>query len=158
MPRRRWFRYWKRVLAAVSAVLLTACIWRVCASINFVGEMKIDCYCLDMTTCMVIEHMRANEGAWPNGWDSLDDDFDKLSAYFGNAWTLEELQRRVDVHWRADPQELARNTTTNVSPPFKVIWLRNGQTYHLNEPNQTILNYLRTGKSPLDDGLERHAL
>jgi hypothetical protein len=68
-------------------------------------------------------------------------------------WSRDELKERIDVDWTANPHELSNAKPSEGEPPFKVIWLRNGGRYHWEsgEPNQVILDYLKTGKSPLDN-------
>jgi len=145
----RWFFYVSLGLVMFGMLVVASGAWWVYAQVKRVGEMKIDCYCMDMATFMVIEHMRANHGEWPRGWEALDDDFATVSTKI-SGWTPQDIKSRVEIDWNASPQELTRAKTKYGKPPFTVIWLRNGQIYHFDEPNQAILDYLQTGKSKLD--------
>lgn len=136
---------------AVLFVALSIGAWFVISRIRNVVELTTDCYCVEAVTAMVIHHLESNERRWPTGWEDLRQDHAKLPPDGLGVWDFEELQRRVDVDWKADPEVLSRSTAVATSPPFKVIWLRNGQSHFWSggEPNQLILEYLKTGKSML---------
>jgi hypothetical protein len=93
---------------------------------------------------MVIEHMEANDGHWPTGWDDLVDDYGTCAKTAGRPWTFEELRGRVEVDWHADPNTLVKASNNEHAPPFRVIWLKDGSKGHWagREPNRMILQYL----------------
>ncbi len=97
---------------------------------------------------MVIEHMEANGGRWPSGWDDLADDYEICTARSGRPWTLEDLRGRVNVDWDADPNVLSQVKDSGQEKPFRVIWLKDGSDAHWarREPNRLILKYLQKPK------------
>lgn len=115
-------------------------------------------YAVWWTADLVIQHLEKNAGVWPKSWDDLRTT--SGHAYKGTASTnldgtltvefraresIEELQERVEIDWKADPLELLK-TESGKSPPFRVIWLKNGRSTHYSgkEPNQMILEYLKS--------------
>jgi hypothetical protein len=99
---------------------------------------------------MVVEHLQANSGKWPEGWEDLRDDYQTCVKRSGQPWTFEELSQRVIIDWHADPQQLLLASQGLDRPAFRVISLRDGTTSHWGtlEPNRIILEYLRSPKTP----------
>ena len=97
---------------------------------------------------MVIEHMEANGGRWPSGWDDLADDYETCTEKAGRPWTFEDLRSRVDVDWDADPNVLSQVKDSGQEKPFRVIWLKDGSDGYWvgREPNRIILDYLKKRK------------
>ena len=98
---------------------------------------------------MVVEHMEANDGRWPQRWEDLLDDYETCVARSGRPWTFEELRSRVVVDWQADPAQLTAVARQADAPSFRIIWLADGSSSHYqdHEPNQIVCDYLRTKKS-----------
>jgi hypothetical protein len=59
---------------------------------------------------------------------------------------VSDLQLRVVIDWSADPARLLQAARKEGRPPFRVIRLRNGRSYHYagREPNEMILKYLES--------------
>jgi len=98
---------------------------------------------------MCIEHMKANDGDWPQSWDDLRDDYQTCVARSGQPWTFDELSSRVEVDWDASPIELLPMAGDS-AVDLRVIWLRNGSDVHWSgrEPNTMILDYLKSRSNP----------
>lgn len=126
-----------------------------------VMQVPRDAYAVWWTADLVIEHMEKHEGSWPRSWDQLRVTSDQ--AYKGTVSTnrdgttiaefrprdsIDELQRRVEIDWSADPKDLAKAEFKESGPPFRVIWLRNGKSIHYSgkEPNDMVLEYLKWKK------------
>jgi hypothetical protein len=92
---------------------------------------------------MVIEHLKANDNAWPKGWDDLRKPYETCVLRSGRPWSFDELRDRVDVDWGADAK--SRLTTDQTT---RVIWLRDGTNayWENHEPNRLIREYLTRGK------------
>jgi hypothetical protein len=98
---------------------------------------------------MVIEYLETHGGAWPRGWDDLQEPYEECVRRSGRPWSFEDLRGRVEVDWGADPARLAVASGDATGPPFRVIWLRGGGQAHWegHEPNRMVLDYLR-GRTP----------
>jgi hypothetical protein len=153
--RRRWFQVIGLVPAVLLllAALLISGVWFAVSCVKNQMQLMHDCYCIELAACVVIEYMRENEGRWPREWEDLNKPYATASKAFDDVWSFDEVQSRVDIDWSADPGLLKTATSHGTEPPFKVIWLRNGQRHNWSggEPNQLILEYLKTGKSPIDN-------
>ncbi|HEX2476243.1 MAG TPA: hypothetical protein VHK01_15940 [Lacipirellulaceae bacterium] len=105
-----------------------------------------DAYAVWWVADMVVEHMIANQGAWPRDWDELRDDYQTCVARSGQPWSFEELRSRVIVDWSVDPKRLAAIASRGTRPPFRVIWLANGREnyWERREPNQIIAEHLKS--------------
>ncbi|HAU37543.1 MAG TPA: hypothetical protein DCX07_07465 [Phycisphaerales bacterium] len=140
----------KKTIATLILTLLLAAV--LCAGTFFVIAIR---HCLKITVPnayavwwvadMVIEHMEANDGAWPSGWNDLRDDYEWCTKKAGRSWTFEELRSRVEVDWSADPSRLLKTAPQFQDKPFRVIWLRDGSNAYwaAHEPNTMILEYLK---------------
>jgi hypothetical protein len=97
---------------------------------------------------MVIEHMEANGGRWPTGWDDLADDYEMCTKRSGRPWTFEDLRSRVKVDWHADPKALSRTRDRGQEKPFRAIWPKDRSSVYWDgrEPNRMILDYLKKQK------------
>jgi hypothetical protein len=95
---------------------------------------------------LVIEHMKANNGAWPRSWEELHETFLSVQeggSFGGFYW--EEYPRRVGIDFAADPAKLA---TAKEKPDgktaFRVVWsLAAPETEKPLYPNRMILHYLK---------------
>jgi len=92
---------------------------------------------------MVIHHLESTDDRWPTGWDDLRDDYEALTRESGRPWTFEELSRRVEVDWAAEPLQLARRARE--LQPFRVVRLADGSDHHYrdHEPNRMPADYFR---------------
>lgn len=149
----KWVRY---ILAGVVLAVVAAGIWFGVVLHRVTSSTVPNSYAVWWVADLVILHMEANEGAWPTGWDDLQDDYVTATETSGEPWTFESLQERVQVDWDADPDVLARATPSDDEPPFRVIWLRDGGGEHWagQEPNQMILEYLQEHPESLPAGEE----
>lgn len=92
---------------------------------------------------MVIEHLKANDNAWPKGWDDLRKPYETCVLRSGRPWSFDELRDRVDVDWGADAKSRLKTDQTT-----RAIWLRDGTNayWENHEPNRLIREYLTRGK------------
>ena len=99
---------------------------------------------------LVVDHMKANDGQWPSGWDDLRNDYQACVDRSGQPWSFAELSQQVIVDWQADPQQLLDDSNGADTAEFKVITLSDGteKYWQHREPNQIILDYLRSTKRP----------
>ena len=79
---------------------------------------------------MVVEHMAANDGQWPDSWEELRDDYQTCVNRSGQPWQFAELRDRVTIDWDVVPGDLVEQQT-NAIPDFRVIWLRDGIRFQL---------------------------
>lgn len=149
------------IVAAIATILALAgfVVW-----LGYqVAEVPRDAYAVWWTADLVIEHMEKNHGDWPRSWDDLRSTGEQaykgtvstnrdgtVIAEFRPRDTINELQQRVEIDWKADPKELAKADFKEKGPPFRVIWLRSGKSRHYSgkEPNQMILEYLKWKEKP----------
>ena len=133
---------WKLIVVFAAVALLSIpCIY----TFNVLRSLASfsDAYASDWTSIFVIDHLRTS-GDWPNGWDDLRDEFDRLAPASHYAWTFDELQSRVWFDWNADP-----DAVRNADPPQEIFRLTSGRQVSFNgDPNELIRDYLRTGEDP----------
>ncbi len=156
----------KVVLSGVAGVILGVAFLFAWAVYHTNYVMAPNAYAVWWTADLVIEHMETHAGAWPRNWEELQATSDQaykgttstnhdgtLIAEFRPRATIQELQKRVEIDWNADPLELAKTELQATGRPFRVIWLRNGKStaYSGKEPNTMILEYLKW-KENLPDG------
>jgi hypothetical protein len=133
--------------------LITATI---VVTIGFVGfgiglyraawEGLYDVYVPDGAAYLVIEHMKANDGAWPRSWEELHKTFLSIQERNGvlRGFRWEEYPRRVGIDFTADPAKLARAKERRDESPFHVIWsLAHPEARTPVDPNIRLLKYLR---------------
>jgi len=99
---------------------------------------------------MVIHHLESTDNRWPTGWDDLRDDYEALAVGSGRPWTFDEIRERVEVDWKADPDQLTRKATEYPTESFRVVWLLDGSDHHYqdHEPNEMIAGFLdKRGKT-----------
>lgn len=134
----------------IAAVLLVAVLAGGGYWLFRVRESIHNSYAVWWVADMVVEHLKANSGRWPAGWEDLRDDYQTCVRRSGEPWTFAELSERVIVDWHADPQQLLQASQGMERPAFQVITLRDGSTSHwgTREPNRIILEYLRAPKTP----------
>ena len=94
-----------------------------------------------------ISYMERNAGTWPKDWDAVHQGYLSATNLHGLGW--DNLYKRVDIDFSADPVVLRTNALQQDEPPFKVIWLRNGKTHCWSgaEPNTLILEYLKENRT-----------
>lgn len=123
----------------IGVVAIVVCIyWSV-------SDMLVDVYAPAGAADLVIEHMEANDGAWPRDWDELNATFLSLEqdgTFRGFHW--EEYRQRVGIDFAANPADLATAKSERGAPPFRVIW----STSHPDartavDPNVRLSEYLR---------------
>jgi hypothetical protein len=102
-----------------------------------------DSYALEWVGDLVLEYMNTHGDRWPKSWDDLNEPFKR---HDGQPAHFEDLQRRVEVDWNADPGELAK--TPDGAKPFRVIWLKDGGDWYWSgyEPNRRVWEYLNKGR------------
>jgi hypothetical protein len=126
-------------------------------------------YAVWWTADLAIEHMEKHDGEWPRSWDELRTTSEL--AYKGTISTnlyegtvvaefrprdaIADLQRLVEIDWKANPSELRKaEFLDDGKAPFRVIWLKNGKNRHYvgREPNQMILGYLKRKAKQAEQG------
>lgn len=125
--------------ATASGLILCYFGWR---AVNMVLK---DPYAVEHTAGLIIRYMEQHENRWPRSWQDLERT-QQITDPSNRNFSVQELQFHVVVDWNADPKNLARaELPTDDQPPFRVIWLRNGNSTHWSstEPNQMILEYLQ---------------
>ena len=105
-------------------------------------------YAVDWASEFVVEHLKSTENQWPQGWDDLRDEYDRLAEPDHYPWSWSELQNRVTIDWDADPDVLVK-ADPSVVPPFEVIRLSDGSASHWegSEPNLKVLEFLMQSDS-----------
>jgi hypothetical protein len=108
------------------------------------GEFFQDCYSQWAVADIVIAHMEYNNGNWPKNWDELQEAYE-ICRGRRNVERLDDLKKRIAIRFDVDPAELTKTPSTENKPPFKIVYLRNGQQRHISghEPNAMILQYLK---------------
>lgn len=109
-------------------------------------ELAPELYSQEWVAGMVIRYMESNEGRWPQNWDDLQKPYEVAVSQGGQPWSFEDLRRRVEVDFSANPAELSGTPLTNEGEAgFRVIRLRSGRRHHWEggEPNLRIWKYLQ---------------
>ncbi len=94
---------------------------------------------------LIIEHMKANHGAWPRSWDDLHKTFLSVSqdgVFAGFRW--EAYSSRLGIDFTADPAKLAAAAREGNwrGPSFRLIWLLPDRTYEGPiDPNKILQEY-----------------
>ena len=94
---------------------------------------------------LIIEHMKANHGAWPRSWDDLHKTFLSVSqggVFAGFRW--EAYSSRLGIDFAADPAKLAAAARDGTwgGPAFRLIWLLPDRTYEgPADPNKILREY-----------------
>ena len=141
----------KRVVVAGLLIALAIGAW---VSIRFylTGKYRLpEAYAAWTTADLIIDHMEANGGKWPMGWEDLRRAADtRPQDRQGLGWEFAELPNLVSVEWNADPQILAQATPHPEQLPFHVVRRKNGSDFPVvwlnREPNEMILYYLLSGE------------
>ena len=129
-------------------VLAVIVFGMVAAGYSFITRMMDatrDAYAGWNVAGLIQQHMDAHNGAWPRNWDDLHETHRTARPPLSS--TFENLRTRCEVDFTADPAKLAAMPLPpNGSPPFKVVWLRNGKSTHWegSEPNELLWAYLQT--------------
>jgi hypothetical protein len=147
----------RRLIIGVVIVIGAFAIWASVVFVQAVLDVPRQAYAVWWTADLVIAYMERHDGAWPRNWEDLralaegatevtesSEPNGHVIVEFRPKASVEELQGHVIVDWDANPDELIRAPRKEGSPPFRVIYLRNGKSTHYEgrEPNQMILDYL----------------
>ncbi len=138
----------------VVAGLLIALAIGICVGIRFYvkGMYRLpEAYAAWTTADLIIDHMEANGGKWPMGWEHLRRVADtRLQDGQSLHWEFADLPNLVSVDWHANPEILAQATPHAEQPPFHVVRRKDGSDFPVvwqdAEPNQMILAYLLSGE------------
>ena len=146
------------IIGSVSALILAVAGFLAYAAYQAGHVVIPNAYAVWWTADLVIDHMEKHGGAWPRNWEELRVTSEQaykgtvstnldgtVIAEFRPRDTIEDLQKRVEIDWNADPRELVKAEFKEKGPPFRVIWLRNGKSTHYQgkEPNEMVLEYLK---------------
>lgn len=144
---------WKIVLLCVALAIVGVVIYGGFLVHRILHTDLPNAYAVEWVAELVVQHMDANDGAWPRDWDELRDDYQTLTEDLGSTWSFEELQSRVAIDWQADPATLIDQASATVDVPFNVIWLQDGSSDHWvgREPNQVVLDYLLQKRDAPDE-------
>jgi hypothetical protein len=131
-----------KIIVGILVVAIGVGAWTIHCSMESVRNA----YAVWWVADMVVEHLKANGGAWPQSWDDLRDDYHTCVKRSGQPWSFEELRSRVVIDWRAEPSELAALANQGSDARFRVIWLKDGSNSHWEhaEPNRIIADYLKS--------------
>jgi len=155
MNRRR--RRWAIAIVIAVPLLIAAGIGvRYIVTLLIAASRLPEAYAAWTTADLVIDHMEAHDGAWPEGWEDL---FQAANIRKADGvilhWEVEELPSLVAVDWTADPAVLVEAPAVDDEPPFLVITRLDGTEFQVvwegAEPNQMILDYLRARREQQDD-------
>ncbi len=102
-----------------------------------------EAYASDWTAVFIIDHIRTT-GAWPNGWEDLRDEYDRMAVPQHYAWTFDELPQLIDVNWSTTVDEIRGST----SPPDNVRLKSGRQVSYNGDPNKLIHDFVLTGDDP----------
>lgn len=146
------------IIGSVSAAVLAVVGFLAYAAYQAGHVVIPNAYAVWWTADLVIDHMEKHGGAWPRSWEELRVTSEQaykgtvstnldgtVIAEFRPRDTIEDLQKRVEIDWNADPSELVKAQFKEKGPPFRVIRLRNGKNTHYQgkEPNEMVLEYLK---------------
>lgn len=139
-------------------ILLVLCVIACLVIVGFVGlvgrhvymagyVIKPNAYAMDYAHLSLIEHMRMNDGAWPQSWEELSNtcassDIGLLSS--NPEFVIKELAQRVEIDWASDPGQLLTLVDEGKSLEGRLVRLRSGRRdwFVGSEPNQMIYEYL----------------
>jgi hypothetical protein len=100
------------------------------------------------TAELLIEHMKANQGAWPKNWEELHKTFlsvEKKGRFEGVHW--EDYQRNIGIDFTANPVKLTAAAKHAPGwPPFRVIWQLDQPDlprWRPIDPNEYLAGWLR---------------
>ena len=91
---------------------------------------------------MCVEHMKANELAWPKNWDELHDHYESCRVHARQSWTFQDLKKRVAIDWHAEPRHLAEDSEC-------IIWVATDPNFEFHglSPNQILLQFVDSVES-----------
>ena len=136
-----------RGVIAFVILLVVGLLLAVYFGVKTTREIVEECYTQERVALSVIEHMKTHDGAWPAGWEDVGRAYERVANEdHEHSWSLDDMRRRVEIDWKAEPDRLLESAKPDDRHPFKVIWLRDGRDVHWTggEPNQMILEYLRS--------------
>lgn len=133
---------WKVVFGSFLVLLLVAGIV-VALAVRGSLEAVNDSYAQWDAAIAIINHMETHDHSWPTDWDELEESCKSTPDWRG-FMGFDNFKARVEIDFTAQPSYLRSVTLQKDKPPFKVVWLRNGNTSHWAgaEPNTLIHEYL----------------
>src|SRR6218665_3489503 len=112
----------KRLIAILFALTLVGgAVFVVVAAVKTVS-LPSDAYASDWTAIFLIEHLKSNNDSWPDSWDELREEFDRMAEPGHYAWTFSELQERVDLQF-----DVTAEAVRDSDPPLVVFRLTSGR-------------------------------
>ncbi len=130
------------VIISLCVILVAGAVGAALKIFHDIDEVIRDAYVQWSVADVIITYLDMNDGQWPRGWDDLEEPYEIK----GRPWTFEELRKRVDIDFTANPEELTAAELKDGKPPFKVVFLRNGAEGHNWEgadPNTLIWEHLQ---------------
>src|SRR5687768_3660530 len=123
--------------AVIAALITAAILFALILLAQRLRDRIYDAYAAEWVSGLIISHLRTHDGQWPADWNDLNEQL-QAHRYKHGGWSLEDLQRRVEVNFQIDPANFIKD-------PRGAVRLRSGRTTHFDdwEPNQTIARYLR---------------
>jgi hypothetical protein len=153
----KWNESMRKLVGKLLIGGLLACVLAAVLTYRYVDNTLRNCYAQWSVADIVIIHLNANQQRWPRSREDLIDDYNVLVSRSRCGWTIQELSRRVDIDWNADPSVL-RNISPRDDrlPQFRVIWARDGSpaSFQNHDPNKMIAEYLAT-HPPIQDAAEQ---
>ena len=147
----------KCAIVCIAGTMAVGLAWAGVAFVLAVIDVPKRAYAVWWTADLVIEYMESHQGTWPRNWEELrplteptsrvtesKEPDGRVIVEFRPTPSVDELRHLVEVDWDADVDQLIAEGRQGKSPPFRVIYLRDGRTTHYEgrEPNQMILDYL----------------
>jgi hypothetical protein len=143
------------IFGALILALLAGCIvvWFGVRAYKSITVRQPNAYAMQSAGQLIVDHMRLHSGAWPRSWTDLRDTCAATGKQIlsTNADSeIEELKKRVEIDWGADPKSLRRSILQGDRGPISVVRLRSGRRdcWVGAEPNQMIREYLKQAPEP----------
>jgi hypothetical protein len=132
----------RRAVVGVLVALVGGAAWFGYSLWRYAYVTVPNAYAVWNTAGHINDFMDAHGGAWPRNWDDFRDTYEGSRRFTADHW--DDLKRRVEVDWSANPIVLAEAPEPSGDrPPFRVVWLKDGSDAHFTEPNRLIWNHLR---------------
>ena len=137
----------RKIAASVIGLLVAAILFQLGAftlqNIREAMSVPRQAYASDWTATFIIEHIRVT-GEWPNGWDDLRDEYDRLAVPEHYAWSFDELTKLIDVEWNNSVDEIAKAKENQ-----ELITLTSGiRANFLGNPNERVRDFIHNGNDP----------
>ncbi len=147
-------RTYTTIFARVVAIMCMFLGLATVVIIKHLVERPREAYAVQHTAELVVEYMRSHSNQWPSSWSELRTVKIGDQEYFtrfeketgGYSGFLDELESLVVVDFNTTLSDLIAATGATSTPPFRVIWLRNGRNTHWAglEPNEFVADYLKS--------------